>query len=228
MSQTPKVVHPKSGRYHEEALRVLFNHLSLMFECWIQMDMHTLVENTARVQVTTIPAEIVAQKVWVRFQRDEQRKQEIGSARTVNFASTEDDEVFMLGQYIYEAIRREIFDMRRREACHQRKVEVGEGNVAVNGNYTPDEIDDELTTEEAAKLLKVSRPHVAKLVDTGELSARMVGWLRKLSKREVLAYKEIAQRKSRKAAQKVVQMVEVEEADCHPFKAGEGPTAIRG
>jgi excisionase family DNA binding protein len=49
-------------------------------------------------------------------------------------------------------------------------------------------VDAELTTQQAAHYLNVSRPHIIKLIERGELSHRMVGTHRKLPVREVLAY----------------------------------------
>jgi excisionase family DNA binding protein len=48
----------------------------------------------------------------------------------------------------------------------------------------------DITTEQAAALLGVSRPTVVRLVEAGKLPARMVGTHRRLTVAEVLAYRE--------------------------------------
>ncbi len=52
----------------------------------------------------------------------------------------------------------------------------------------------DLTTEQAAEALGVSRPTVVRLVESGKLPARMVGTHRRLSLRDVLAYREASAR----------------------------------
>lgn len=58
---------------------------------------------------------------------------------------------------------------------------------------------EDLTTEQAAAVLGVSRPTVVRLVESGKLRARMVGTHRRLSLSDVLAHRE-ASAKRRSAA----------------------------
>ena len=63
-------------------------------------------------------------------------------------------------------------------------VEMGNGNAVA---VVP--VNAELTTQQAADLLNVSRPHLVKLLEQKALSFRMVGTHRKLQAREVLNYR---------------------------------------
>jgi excisionase family DNA binding protein len=51
-------------------------------------------------------------------------------------------------------------------------------------------LSEEVSTEDAAQFLLVSRPFVVKLIDSGELPARKVGRYRRIARADLLAYKE--------------------------------------
>lgn len=63
-------------------------------------------------------------------------------------------------------------------------VQMGNGNAVA---IVP--VNAELTTQQAADLLNVSRPHLVKLLEQNALGHRMVGTHRKLKAREVLNYR---------------------------------------
>lgn len=58
---------------------------------------------------------------------------------------------------------------------------------------------EDLTTEQAAAVLGVSRPTVVRLVEAGKLPARLVGTHRRLALGDVLAYREASATKRRAA-----------------------------
>ncbi|MDU0479729.1 helix-turn-helix domain-containing protein [Staphylococcus chromogenes] len=64
--------------------------------------------------------------------------------------------------------------------------------------------DVELTTSQAAELLGVSRPHIVKLLDTGELPGRKVGSHRRLRLGDVEKYRESQIKAQRDAANELV------------------------
>lgn len=64
-------------------------------------------------------------------------------------------------------------------------------------------VDTEITTQEAAYLINVSRPFVVSLVEKGVLPARMVGNQRRLRLEDVLAYKAQARDKALDAMREI-------------------------
>ncbi len=64
-------------------------------------------------------------------------------------------------------------------------------------------LDEEITTQEAANLLLVSRPYFIGLLDQGELAFRKVGNQRRVRLREVLEYRRQQYERSTKAMHKL-------------------------
>ncbi len=76
------------------------------------------------------------------------------------------------------------------EALAQLLEAAADGEPALVVRSTKD-----LTTEQAAAVLGVSRPTVVRMVETGKLPARMVGTHRRLALGDVLAYREASERR---------------------------------
>ena len=62
-------------------------------------------------------------------------------------------------------------------------------------------MDNELTTQQAADILNVSRPYINKILDLGEISHRKVGRNRRVKFSDILEYKEKQVNKSKDALQ---------------------------
>jgi excisionase family DNA binding protein len=80
-------------------------------------------------------------------------------------------------------------------------VEMGNGNAVA---VVP--VSAELTTQQAADLLNVSRPHLIKLLSQGVIPFRMVGTHRKLPARAVLNYRDQAVQARRSALTEMVEL----------------------
>lgn len=83
----------------------------------------------------------------------------------------------------------------------QMLAEIGKGNAVA---LVPSE--SEITTQQAAELLNVSRPFVVGLIDKGDLPARMVGNRRRLPLDAVLAYKAVAKARALEALKEITEI----------------------
>ena len=69
-------------------------------------------------------------------------------------------------------------------------------------------LDAELTTTEAAELLNISRPHLIKQLEAGELDYRLVGSHRRVRLIDVLAYRDLQDARAREALDEMTRQAE--------------------
>jgi len=81
-------------------------------------------------------------------------------------------------------------------------------NMAAGQGVTVVPAHAELTTQQAAELLNVSRPHVIKLLDQGLIRYRLVGRHRRILASSVLEYRRAQQRDARGAADELASLSE--------------------
>lgn len=70
-----------------------------------------------------------------------------------------------------------------------------------------------LTTAQAAEMLNVSRPHVVKLLDQGQLPHHMVGTHRRVKVADVVAYRDVRDEERRKALAEMHEIADEAEMD---------------
>lgn len=78
-------------------------------------------------------------------------------------------------------------------------VEIENGNIV-----TVNSEDSEITTQEAANLLNVSRPYVIKILDEGLIDFRKVGSHRRIKLADLIKYKNKMERKNRRAIEELI------------------------
>ncbi len=81
--------------------------------------------------------------------------------------------------------------------------EMGRGHAVVIVPYGA-----ELTTQQAADLLNVSRPYVVKLIETNQLAARKVGPRRRVRFEDLMAYKHADDAQRREVARQLTEDAE--------------------
>ena len=87
-------------------------------------------------------------------------------------------------------------------------IEMAQGNAV---NIMP--VHAELTTQEAASILNVSRPHLVKLLEQGELSFCKVGTHRRIRLRDLMDYKRQRDEASEAAMQALAEQAQAQEND---------------
>ncbi|AFZ34658.1 DNA binding domain protein, excisionase family [Stanieria cyanosphaera PCC 7437] len=71
--------------------------------------------------------------------------------------------------------------------------------MASGNSITISPLDQEMTTQEAADLLNVSRPYLIKLLEQGEIPHTKVGKHRRINCRDIFAYKQLRDRQRSKS-----------------------------
>ncbi|TIH29288.1 helix-turn-helix domain-containing protein [Subtercola vilae] len=80
------------------------------------------------------------------------------------------------------------------------------GSIAAGHGVRVISIDDELTTQEAASILNVSRPFLIKLLDEGKIAYRKVGSHRRVRSDSLMRYKSADDERSKADADELIRL----------------------
>ncbi|MCH9808233.1 MAG: helix-turn-helix domain-containing protein [Alphaproteobacteria bacterium] len=95
-----------------------------------------------------------------------------------------------LSEELFEVLRRALIDLSQNRAIQVLPLTM------------------ELTTVQAAEFLQVSRPHLIKLIDQGELECRMVGTHRRIKLQDLIDYRGKVTADSKAAREELTKMAE--------------------